>query len=49
MADFRLFPNLFEIVSYDYWRANHGYRPDRDAAAHQAAYLASPAGRDAPA
>jgi galactose-1-phosphate uridylyltransferase len=46
VADFRLFPNLFEIVSYDYWVANHGYRPTAATAAHQASYLASPAGRE---
>ncbi|WP_082767613.1 DUF4921 family protein [Dietzia cinnamea] len=44
--EFRLIGNLFEIVSLDYWRSVHGYRiPDR-AAAHQAAYLASPAGAE---
>ena len=44
VAAFRLFPNLFEIVTYDYWVANYGFRPSPDAAARQAAYLASPAG-----
>ena len=23
-AEFRLIPNLFEILSFDYWRLNHG-------------------------
>lgn len=45
-ADFRLVPNLFEIVSYDFWRANHGYRLNRDARRRLAAYLRSPAGHD---
>jgi galactose-1-phosphate uridylyltransferase len=44
-AEFRVFSNLFEIVSYDYWRDNHGYRPTPAAARHQAAYLASEQGR----
>ncbi|MFN8193443.1 MAG: DUF4921 family protein [Nocardioidaceae bacterium] len=43
-ADFRLFANLFEIVSFDYWVRNHGYRPSARAVAHQASYLAHPAG-----
>ena len=42
--EFRLFGNLFEIVSLDYWSAVHGYRIPARAAAHQAAYLASEAG-----
>lgn len=45
VAEFRLIPNLFEIVSFDYWSANHGYRPSHQAAAHQASYLADPEGR----
>ena len=29
VAEFRRVPNLFEILSYDYWHANHGYEiPD---------------------
>ncbi len=46
VADFRLIPNLFEIVSYDYWVANHGYRPAPEVVAHQEAYLADPVGRE---
>ena len=46
VADFRLIPNLFEIVSYDYWVANHGYQPSERARRHQAAYLSTPEGRD---
>jgi galactose-1-phosphate uridylyltransferase len=26
VAEFRRVPNLFEIVTIDYWRLNHGYR-----------------------
>lgn len=44
--EFRLFGNLFEIVSLDYWKAVHGYRISDRAAAHQRAYLSSPAGVD---
>lgn len=42
--EFRLFGNLFEIVSLDYWKAVHGYRISGRAAAHQRAYLSTPAG-----
>ncbi|HMT49199.1 DUF4921 family protein [Dietzia sp. UBA5065] len=44
--EFRLFGNLFEIVSLDYWKAVHGYRISERAAAHQVAYLASAAGAE---
>ncbi|MGN0101500.1 MAG: DUF4921 family protein [Dietzia sp.] len=42
--EFRLFGNLFEIVSLDYWRSVHGYRMPARAAAHQRSYLSTPAG-----
>lgn len=38
-------PNLFEILSWDYWRLNHGVELPADALAHRDAYLALPAGR----
>lgn len=41
---FRLFGNLFEIVSLDYWKANHGYRMPERAVTHQRDYLSSEAG-----
>ncbi|MEZ5095827.1 MAG: DUF4921 family protein [Nocardioides sp.] len=44
VAEFRLVPNLFEIISYDYWVANHGFTASESARAG-AAYLASGAGR----
>ena len=44
--DFRVFGNLFEIVSLEYWKANHGYRIPERARRHQAAYLDDPAGRE---
>jgi len=44
VAEFRRVPNLFEILSFDYWHANYGYvLPDR-VAARKAAYVADPAG-----
>lgn len=46
VADFRLIPNLYEILSLDYWMANAGYVPSTSARRHQAAYLASPEGRE---
>lgn len=44
VAEFRLVPNLFEIVSVDYWRINHGYRPSADVEERRRAYLATPGG-----
>ncbi|WP_312721107.1 DUF4921 family protein [Mobilicoccus sp.] len=43
--EFRRLPNLFEIVSFDYWRGNHGHEPGAAAHAHHEAWLASPLGR----
>ena len=43
-ADFRLIGNLFEIVSLNYWKTNHGYQISERARAHQERYLADPAG-----
>ena len=45
VAEFRRVPNLFEILSYDYWRLNHGYEPPPAVRARRAAYLGSEAGR----
>lgn len=46
VAEFRRIPNLFEILSFDYWHANYGYvLPDR-IAERKAAYIADPAGLD---
>lgn len=44
-AEFRRVPNLFEIVTYDYWTKNYRYSMPAALRAHQDAYLASPAGR----
>ena len=43
-AEFRRVPNLFEILSYDYWHANHGYEIPDAARERMEAYLADPAG-----
>ncbi len=45
VAQFRRIPNLFEILSFDYWHANYGYEMPPRAEAHRGAYLASEAGR----
>jgi len=45
VAEFRRIPNLFEILSYDYWHLNYGYElPDR-IRERRDAYLGSPAGK----
>lgn len=46
VPDFRLIPNLFEILSYDYWRLAHGFRPTPESDARRTAYLSTPAGRE---
>lgn len=45
VAEFRRIPNLFEILSYDYWHLNYGYELPPRVRDRKAAYLASPAGR----
>ena len=44
MAEFRRVPNLFEILSFDYWHLNHGYEIPDAARERMEAYLAEPAG-----
>lgn len=44
VAEFRRIPNLFEIVSYNYWHLNHGHIPSEDAHRRMAEYLASDIG-----
>ena len=46
VAEFRRVPNLFEIVSYDYWAANYGFIPDDETRSRMARYLADPEGRE---
>ena len=45
-AEFRRVPNLFEIVSYDYWQKNYGYEMPVARRSHMERYLADPAGRE---
>ena len=45
-AEFRRIPNLFEIVSYNYWHLNHGHVPSEEERRRMAEYLASPEGYD---
>lgn len=45
-AAFRRIPNLFEILSFDYWRLNHGFTLPEQARAHMSTYLAEPEGRE---
>ncbi|MDR1800001.1 MAG: DUF4921 family protein [Bifidobacteriaceae bacterium] len=45
VAEFRRIPNLFEILSYNYWHANYGYTLNDQLRAHAGAYLAQAAGR----
>lgn len=44
VAEFRLIPNLFEILSYDYWHLAHGFEPTPESRARRAAYVSTPAG-----
>jgi galactose-1-phosphate uridylyltransferase len=44
-APFRRIPNLYPILPFDYWRADHGLEVSVGQLAHARAYLASPAGR----
>lgn len=44
-AEFRRFGNLFEIVSAEYWRENHGFRQPARIVEWAQEYLSSPAGR----
>lgn len=46
VADVRRIPNLFEILSVDYWRANHGFVVPPAVRARAEAYLADPAGAE---
>lgn len=45
VAEFRRFANLFEIVSAQYWRENHGFRQPAAVVAWADRYLATAAGR----
>lgn len=42
---FRRVPNLFEILSYEYWHANYGYDMDEPSRLRMEGYMADPQGR----
>ena len=44
VAEFRRFGNLFEIVSAEYWRENHGFRQPSSVVEWAQDYLSSPEG-----
>lgn len=44
VADFRLVPNLYSIVSLRYWTANYGYHLSPEEEARRASYLATAQG-----
>ncbi|AQP44130.1 DUF4921 family protein [Tessaracoccus flavus] len=45
VAEFRRIPNLYEILSFDYWHANYGFQLPGRVQQRKDAYLASPEGR----
>ncbi|MCR2812263.1 MULTISPECIES: DUF4921 family protein [Microbacterium] len=45
-ARFRRFGNLFEIVSAEYWRENHGFRQPSEVVQWAERYLADPVGHE---
>jgi galactose-1-phosphate uridylyltransferase len=44
-AEFRRIANLFEIISYDYWRANYDFRLSDKAKKHKEKYISTPEGK----
>lgn len=46
VAELRRVPNLFEILSVDYWRSDHGWVVPPQVRARAAAYVADPRGRE---
>ena len=46
VAEFRRVPNLFEILSYEYWHLNYGYELSEWIRQRKDDYLAFPAGRE---
>ena len=45
-AEFRRIPNLFEIISYEYWEKNYAYVISDKANAHREAYISEPEGKE---
>ncbi|MGN6753490.1 MAG: DUF4921 family protein [Intrasporangium sp.] len=46
VPEFRVIPNLFEILSYDYWHLSHGWHATAHSDARRTAYLSTPLGRE---
>lgn len=46
VAEFRRIPNLFEILTYEYWHDNYGFELDDEIEARRRRYLATAAGRE---
>ncbi len=46
VAAVRRIPNLFEILPFEYWHANHGYEIPAPVRTRAQAYCATPAGRE---
>ena len=46
VAELRRIPNLFEILSFDYWHANYGHDMSPEAAEAMRSYLATDSGRE---
>ena len=45
-ADFRVIPNLFQILAYSYWHENYGYEVPPPGREHARTYLADALGRE---
>ncbi len=45
VAEFRRIPNLFEIVSFDYWRKNFGFTVSEEIQSRKHAYMSTDLGR----
>lgn len=45
-ADFRVVPNLFQILAFSYWRENYGYAVPPSGAEHADRYVAEDLGRE---
>lgn len=45
VAEFRRIPNLFEIVTLDYWRKNYSYKLNQEQLLWRETYLGNPVGR----
>ncbi len=46
VAEFRRVPNLFEILSYEYWHQNYGYELVPEVRVRKQRYLSAPEGHD---